>query len=171
MQPIARILACMAVLLVLAGAILQVQAVEPGNEHFERRWARTDQPVADGAISRTWIWGPAANTGVIEEDYAEAPGGTRQVQYYDKSRMELNDPSGDPTSPFYVTNGLLVIELMSGQLQLGDSQFERHPPAQVNVAGDPDDPLTYADLATLRMAAPVNDGSVITQTLDSNGQV
>jgi streptogramin lyase len=171
MVSLARIPALLAVVLLLGGALLHVQAAAPGNEHFERRWARTDAPVADGATARTWIWGPEANTGILNEEYADAPGGKRQVQYYDKSRMEINDPSGDPSSPFYVTNGLLVIELMTGRLQLGDDTFEQYSPAQVNVAGDPDDPLTYADLAKVRNATPVTDGSVITQTIDGNGTV
>ena len=41
------------------------------------------------------------------------------MQYFDKSRMELNDPSADPNSAFFVTNGLLTVELISGQLQIG----------------------------------------------------
>jgi hypothetical protein len=41
------------------------------------------------------------------------------VQYFDKSRMEINNPNGDKNSPFYVTNGLLTVELMSGKIQVG----------------------------------------------------
>ncbi len=96
MLRITHVAAYVTVIALLAGAILHVQAFEPGNEHFGRRWARTDQPVADGDIARTWIWGPEANTGVVTEAYAESPDGQRQVQYYDKSRMEINDPNGDP---------------------------------------------------------------------------
>src|SRR3954454_10447386 len=64
----------------------------PGNPAFLRTWKRTDQPVADGSVARTWMWGPSANTPVVQEDYAEAPGARRDVQYYDKSRMELTHP-------------------------------------------------------------------------------
>ena len=35
-------------------------AVKPANDAFQRTWARTDQPVADGAVARTWMWGPEA---------------------------------------------------------------------------------------------------------------
>ncbi|RIK34938.1 MAG: hypothetical protein DCC58_21035, partial [Chloroflexi bacterium] len=166
-----RLPAAIVALVVLAFAVVQAAAVAPGNPAFQRTWERTDQPVASGAVARTWIWGPEANTAVLTEPYAEAPGGQRQVQYFDKSRMEINNPSGDPTSPFYVTNGLLVVELMTGRLQLGDNQFQQHAPAQVNVAGDPDDPLTYADLAPLRSAPAVPNGSLITQRIDGNGVV
>ena len=65
--------------------------------------------------------------------------------------MEINNPSGDRNSPFFVTNGLLVVEMISGRVQTGDAQFEpgTRPPAQVPVAGDVDSPdgLTYASLA------------------------
>lgn len=152
-------------------AVMHVSAVAPGNLAFQRTWDRTDQPVAAGSVARTWIWGPEASTTVLQEDYANSPGGKRQVQYYDKSRMEINNPNGDPNSPFYVTNGLLVVELMTGRLQLGDDQFQQYAPAQVNVAGDPDDPLTYADLAPMRAAAALPAGSTITQRIDGNGMV
>jgi len=44
----------------------------------------------------------------------------RFVRYYDKARMELPQPEADPTASWYVTNGLLVAELVRGQVQLGD---------------------------------------------------
>jgi len=129
--------------------------------------------VLNGQVSRTWIWGPEANTDVISEPYAEFPGGTRQVQYYDKSRMEINNPDGDPENLFYVTNGLLVVELMTGNLQKGDNTFEHHNPAIVNVAGDSDDPTgpTYATMALLRDLPPLDDNAVITQRVDRAGTV
>ena len=60
------------------------------------------------------------------------------MQYYDKARMEINDPSGERDSRFFVTNGLLVVELISGRVQTGDQEFESQarPPSQVPVAGD-----------------------------------
>ena len=44
------------------------------------------------------------------------------MQYFDKSRMEINNPDGDKTSPFYVTNGLLTVELITGKMQVGDNR-------------------------------------------------
>jgi hypothetical protein len=32
------------------------------------------------------------------EAYAQSPSGRRAVQYFDKSRMEITDPGGDPNS-------------------------------------------------------------------------
>src|SRR5690349_18645916 len=89
---------------------------------FERVWARTDSLVADGTVARTWFWGPQPGEPRLEP-WKEAPNGQRLVQYFDKSRMELNDPAADPNSAFYVTNGLLTVELVSGQLQTGTAQF------------------------------------------------
>ena len=117
---------------------------------------------------------PARLTPGLMEPYAESPGGQREVQYYDKSRMEITQPTtGDPDSVWFVTNGLLVNELMTGQLQLGDNSFQQHSPAEVNVGGDPDDVLgpTYASMAGLRGAPALPSGSTITQTVDRNGNV
>ena len=55
-------------------------------------WQRTDEPVRDGDVARSWLWGPRANTEVFEEPYLEAAGGKREVQYGDKSRMEMPVP-------------------------------------------------------------------------------
>jgi hypothetical protein len=163
--------ACCA-LLVAAAFALQAGAEDPANPYFQGVWERTDKPVADGLVGRTWQWGPQANSLALDEPYAESPGGEREVQYYDKSRMEITQPTtGDPASIWYVTNGLLVVELMSGRLQLGDNTFEQHPAASVNVAGDSDDTSgpAYASMAGLRSAAALADGVTITQTVDRGG--
>ena len=81
-----------------------------------RTWERTDRPVAEGRAVRTWMWGPDPFTEPIQEPYAESPNGMRVVQYFDKSRMEITHPGGDQSSVWYVTNGLLVNELMTGQI-------------------------------------------------------
>src|SRR5690606_16685171 len=91
-----------------------VRAAPPGNAHFQRTWERTDRPVLDGVTARTWMWGPEAFTVPLSEPYAEAPGGQRSVQYFDKARMEITDPGADTDSIWYVTNGLLVVELITG---------------------------------------------------------
>ena len=110
-------------------------------------WERYDKPVQDGLTSRSWTWGP--NTYgpfsdqpfslALFELYEEAPGGIRRVLYFDKSRMEITNPDADPNSPWFVTNGLLATELVTGQLQLGDNRFVFRGPAQIPIAGDPDD--------------------------------
>ena len=158
-------------LLVSPATLAQTAPIATGA--FAGTWARTDQPVLEGTAHRTWMWGPGPFTGAMGEPYREAPGGIRLVQYFDKTRMELTDPAADPRSPWYVTNGLLAKELVTGQLQLGQDTFESHSPAAVNVAGDADDPdgLTYASFSTLLGAAPLPVGELITHTLDRAGVV
>src|SRR5438105_1360038 len=84
---------------------------------FQQLWARTDQLVRAHDVARTWFWGDAPFARVYET-FAGSPGGQRLVEYYDKSRMEVTNPGLKPTDPWYVTNGLLVKELMSGRIQL-----------------------------------------------------
>jgi hypothetical protein len=140
---------------------------------FARTWVRTDGPVIGGAVARTWVWGPEPRTGAITEPYRDAPGGARLVQYFDKSRMELTNPQGNPADPFFVTNGLLATEMLSGNVQLGDATFESHNPAAVNVAGDLNDPdgPTYATFTPLRDAPALAAGTPVTATVTRDGQV
>jgi hypothetical protein len=87
--------------------------------------------------------------------------------------MEVTNPAGDQNSPWYVTNGLLVRELISGQLQVGEDRFIKREPASVQVTGDPDDTNgpTYAALGALLTAPPVPVGSEIRATLDRGGSL
>jgi hypothetical protein len=102
----------------------------------------------------------------------ESPDGHRQIQYFDKSRMEITHPGAPDDGLWYVTNGLLVVELVSGRLQLGDNTFEQRDSAWVNVAGDADDPTgpTYATFSGLTSFS-VPTGSAIVQRVDRNGTV
>ena len=151
----------------------QAWAAPVGHAAFARTWERVDGPVAELRATRTWMWGPAATSELLLEPYAEAPGGQRLVQYFDKSRMEITDPGGDPASLWYVTNGLLAKELLTGQLQTGANTFESYAPANINVAGDPDDAygVTYAVLSDVLGAAPVPAGATLTGELNFKGQV
>lgn len=131
--------------LTLAGLLLLLLAgVEPGpmagagafaNAAFEQVWMRADRPVAEGRVARSWLWGDTPFAGGYEP-YADAPNGRRMVQYLDKARMEINNPDSPASGPYYVTNGLLVVEMLSGRLQVGNSQFTPYTPAAIAVAGD-----------------------------------
>jgi sugar lactone lactonase YvrE len=162
-------------LLILAIALgtAYTAAVMPANEHFQRTWARTDQPVANAIVTRTWMWGPDAFTAELQEPYAESPGGQRSVQYFDKARMEITQPGASSTSIWYVTNGLLVVELITGRMQVGDNSFQQRSPAAINVAGDADDPTgpTYATFGNLLTATPAAVGTTLTNRLSRSGQV
>jgi DNA-binding beta-propeller fold protein YncE len=161
-----------AAVLLAAGLGPIALADPPAADHFQRTWERTDKPVADLSVLRTWMWGPEAFTGPLDEDYADAPGGVRLVQYFDKSRMEDNTWRMTDV-PWDVTNGLLVVEMMSGQLQVADGEFHPRPPAQVNVGGDADDPTspTYTTMALVRDTPPLPDDELITWTIDRDGAI
>jgi len=145
----------------------------PADGPIHDTWRRTDGPVASGAVQRTWMWGPAAISEVVQEPYAESPGGLRDVQYFDKSRMEITVPGADRSSAWYVTNGLLVVEMVTGRVQRGHTQFETFEAARINVAGDPNGTTgpTYAALATLRARPPLADGALVVEQIDRDGVV
>jgi len=169
-----------ALLLATVPAIIAAQTTEFPFAHpaFERVWERTDSVVADGTVARTWFWGPAPFEPRIET-WEQATGGQRLVQYFDKSRMELTNPAADPNNPFYVTNGLLTVELISGQMQTGTARYENRYPAYIAMSGDPGDSTTptYAAFQSVSNTnrgdhfAPDRRGQSITATIDHNGTV
>ncbi len=177
---IARLFTMVGVATLLVGSVLAVlptpvaQAANAfGDGHFQNTWAYTDQVVANQQVNRTWMWGPQPNGDAIVEPYWDSSTGWRLVQYFDKTRMEITHPEGDQTSIWYVTNGLLAKELITGNMQIGDDKFVQYSPAQVNVAGDANDPNgpTYATFNTLMGANALPDGTTLTQTVDRNGTV
>jgi hypothetical protein len=145
------------------------------NVPFQRVWTRQDWPVSQKLTDRSWTWGPAPISDALRETYVEGVEGRRTVQYFDKSRMEINDPTADPNSQWYVTNGLLPIELMSGRQQLGNERFEYKGPARISAIGDPGQFPTYADLLPLYQSPgtvnPSDIGKPATGFLNTNGSV
>src|SRR4051794_10267680 len=92
-----RLLSLAALLLLLVPALAPVPtwAATPqfNNPGFENTWNRTDKPVdATTTSGRGYTWGPVAPgaQAVTTEAYN---GGTRKVQYFDKARMEVNNPN------------------------------------------------------------------------------
>jgi hypothetical protein len=159
-------------LLVTMFPLNAVEAHEIDEPAFERTWERTDRPVSEGLVNRTWMWGPEGHTPQMKEEYADAPDGERLVQYFDKTRMEINDPAADQSSIWYVTNGLLAIELITGEMQVGDNEFEQRQPAAIHIAGDADPTSpTYATFNALRHEPPRPEGETIIQTVDKAGRV
>ena len=146
---------------------------------FITAWERPDRAVLTGAAQRPWVWGPASFASA-NEPYKQGQNGQRQVLYFDKARMEINNPHLDPSDPHYVSNGLLVVELISGSIQVGDNEFEApRSPANIAVAGDAitgPAAITYASLApvaSLHNDNRANDrtGQNVTAVLDSAGHV
>jgi hypothetical protein len=127
---------------------------------FRDLWAQTDQTDA-----LPYVWGPEAFTEDLNEAYAEAPGGYRVVQYFDKGRMELAGTPGN----LFVTAGLLATELITGKIQTGDAKTDFALSAKVPVAGDPANTWpTYASLDKLRTVASQPAGPV-TRVYNPNG--
>jgi hypothetical protein len=132
-----------------------------GNPAFQRVWDRQDRAVAEHISDRSWTWGPGPISEALREQFAEGVEGKRAVQYFDKSRMEINDPTADPNATWYVTNGLLPIELMTGRQQNGLNLFEQRGPAKIAAIGDPDQFPTYEDLLPLYQSpGAVNPGDL-----------
>ncbi|HKP53364.1 MAG TPA: hypothetical protein VJ183_12030 [Chloroflexia bacterium] len=131
------------------GLAMGAHAQTPGgfaDPAFKQVWERTDQPVALGRTARTWVWGPVPGRS-LQEPFKEGPGGMHLVQYFDKARMEINNPTGNVSDPYYVTNGLLVVEMINGRIQTGVNQFESVGASDKRIAGDDgSDAPTYAAL-------------------------
>jgi WD40 repeat protein len=123
---------------------------------FQTVWNNADRPVQQGQTSRSWTWGPSPWMD-YKEFYKQSPNGLRQVQYFDKSRMEINNPASTSGPLGGVTNGLLPVEMISGRVKLGDGtgddQNAPRDPAQIAIAGDPtrDNPNapTYASFRNI----------------------
>jgi hypothetical protein len=113
------------------------------------------------------------------EEYRQGVNGQREVQYFDKARMEINDPAAGRDALSYVTNGLLVVELISGRIQLGDAEFApERAPSTAPVAGDAGSPdaLTYSSLRPVASLnndnrAPDRTGQGVTSVLGRDGRL
>jgi len=118
------------VVFILVGISPAYSAPSFANDKFKALWSYSDKLVDEiPGAGRGFTWGPNS-FGILQEDYLERVGGKRQVQYFDKSRMELS------ANGQFVTNGLLTKELVTGQRQDGDSKFTTVAPSTVAVAGD-----------------------------------
>lgn len=146
---------------------------------FARVWTRTDsEPVRGG---RTWYWGPGPWFDNAEF-YRQGAGGLRTVQYFDKARMELNNPADRSGPNAGVTNGLLVKELVSGRVQLGNDpyDYDQRAAADVPVAGNPRNANpaapgygAFAGVATIENGYrdPQRLGERVAATIDRGGNL
>jgi hypothetical protein len=143
----------------------------------QRLWHETDGPVARHDVERTWLWGPDTWK-AARETSLESPGETRQVYYFDKARMEVNDHQDG--TPAWVTAGLLVRDMIAGRVQIGISEFRDSSPSNVPLAGDdraanPDAP-TYASLRYIASVEgdrriEAKPGRAIIEALSKDGQI
>jgi WD40 repeat protein len=152
------------------------QFAEP---RFSSVWTRTDSAAVRGG--RSWYWGPNPWFDYAEF-YRQGENGLRTVQYFDKARMELNNPADHSGPSQGVTNGLLVKELVSGRVQLGNDpyDYDMRQPADVPVAGNPRNAnnsspgySAFAGVATIENGYrdPQRLGELVSTTLDRSGNL
>jgi len=159
-------LSLLALLAVVLIAVQPAWAAPESAGIFRRVWERQDVPGDQHVADRSWTWGRLVSpvvlgTAITREEFADIPGGSREVLYFDKSRMEINDPTADPNATWYVTNGLLPIEMITGKLQSGYNRFEDRAAANIAAIGDPGQFPTYADLRRLYQSpGAVNPGDL-----------
>ncbi len=179
-----RLLAALLLLSVLLAPLaappMRVAAAAAEDPAFHALWERTDQLVVSHNVSRTWYWGvyPFAR---LSEQFAGLPNNSRLVQYYDKGRMEINNPKADRNNPYFVTNGRLVAEMVQGQVQVGNNQYVTLPAPDIPIVGDGgDNPApTYRNLQAVASLggnthgsnAPNRVGQLASFTLDNGGNV
>ena len=128
---------------------LQTANGVPVDPAIAQIWLGSDGPLADGSTSasRGWLWGPEAVATSVEH-YQDSPSGLRTMAYFDKGRLDILNPDGDASSPWFVSGAALVRELLSGQIQFGTDAFVTRAAPAIAVVGDPGtDALTYANLA------------------------
>ncbi len=144
---------------------------------FRRTWQYNDGPIQDGKVVRGWTYGPAPLASFLEQ-YKDTPQGLRLVQYWDKGRMEITDPSRPADASDYITQGKLVKEMLTGLAELGEGVNMPLGSAKIPVFGEisPDNPaLTYAGLAPLASLKDNNRAdkqleTTVTATLDKQNR-
>jgi hypothetical protein len=168
--PLTFLLAGLVILALLPAGSAAAQTID--QPAFQRLWQRTDEPVKQGRGNHSWIWGPQPFTATIGEWYIEGPGQSRAIQYFDKGRMEINNPAGNPNDPWYVTSGLLTRDMIDGRVQIGNGDYVVMPPAPIPVAGDPTAGFpTYADLRPyVRAPQRFALGAYVTDRLTPSGK-
>lgn len=168
-------------LLVSSIAIISVSAAPQfADVGFKNTWERVDKPVDEVPnVGRGYVWGPVSIAARTEQ-YNNQP---RTVQYFDKARMEVNNPQGDRNDLYFVTTGLLVKELVTGLQQDGDNTFTPLVASTIQVAGDPNDNganpeaptySSFKDVVTFtgsENGVPERTGGTISQFIDKSGRV
>jgi hypothetical protein len=170
-------------LILVFSSTLVYSALSFNDPGFATNWNRVDKAVQElSNAGRGYTWGPVA-PGAEQVSAEPYNGGSRKVQYFDKARMEVNNPNGDPNNLFYVTTGLLVKELVTGARQDGDNTFSYLGPSTVQIAGDSNEnganaiAPTYASFKAVgtfsgtENGQPKTSGNPINASIDKSGKV
>jgi len=164
-----QVIAVLIVTLIGVSLLPVRQADSPtfANPAFEEIWS-----ARSASIAGFDLWGSEPLAWRVES-YADAPGGRRIVQYFDRGRMELGLPESGRGEP-RVFQGLLALELTTGRIHLGDSlTASRTPPSTPIDSGSPDERVpTYAALShVVQERAPSRLGTDLpAEWIDSTGQ-
>jgi outer membrane protein assembly factor BamB len=147
---------------------------------FKNTWERVDKAVDEiPNVGRGFVWGPQT----IFSGTETYNGNQRTIQYFDKARMEVNNPNGNRNDLFFVTTGLLVKELVTGLQQDGDTAFSQKNPSNIQIAGDPNESggnavaPTYESFKNVvtfvgdENAAQPRNGQVLNQGINKAGLV
>jgi hypothetical protein len=140
---------------------------------FQQRWSQDESTVPN-------FWGPLGLASAGRSESYTYPGicgvvapclpemtADRTVQYFDKGRMEYNSV---PPRQDLVTSGLLVREMISGNMQIGDTKFEPRQPAAIAIAGDPDNTFPkYSDLTNAKVPPVLAAGAPVQTQLNPDG--
>src|SRR5687767_13724528 len=88
--------------------------------------------------------------------------------------MKFDDPRCGRASRWFVSTGMLIIETRSGMTPLGERAFLQQGPANVRIAGDPNDTNapTYSSLGGVTAQLPGDrSGQIPAETIDRAGRV
>ncbi|MEZ4520083.1 MAG: hypothetical protein R3A46_00365 [Thermomicrobiales bacterium] len=162
-------------LLILVGPLLlltasRATAETPAASDFVASWTRYDLPVVEGIAERSWTFGPAPFSEVVEIPAAEHSSERRSAQYFDKGRIEEIDEIESEADAGAVRFSTLVSDLVAGRTLLGDGQYSDLDPIDIAVAGDADDPEAV-DLRDDRRSGeqpPFNEGETLTTRVDGS---
>jgi Melibiase len=148
-------------------------AFESVDRAFYNVWQKGDIANAQGKAKRDWIWGQKIEGKSEPSNFSKS--GERIVEYYDKGKLEIADPTADRASPFFVSSALLVKELVSGNYTIDTGEYRYKNPPFTGFAGD--GTLTYAAMRKIstidegEKVAPDRTGQPITSAVDRDGNV
>ena len=109
----------------------------------------------------------------------KAPAGSTWCVTTNRGRMDIDGPLTDPTTPPAVGGGLLVVELVTGRVQVGDRVSIAAPLAEIAVTDAPalgGDMPTYAVLSRVgsfagHRRAPDRTGQPVVERLQADGAI
>jgi Melibiase len=140
---------------------------------FYTLWQKGDLATVQGIVKRDWLWGQKLSSRVEPSNASKT--GERISEYYDKGKLEINDPSVDRANPFFVSSALLAKELISGNYAVDVGQYQYKNPPFTPFAGDGS--LTYAAMRRISTVdegentAPDRTGQPVSAFIDRDGNV